>query len=254
MSDFDRTQECVKNFHTLFKCDPFPKDCDDPQMMEILQKYIFGEVFATGSLSARERELITVTVLASLQTLPQLKAHLNAALNAGATADELHESLYQLAAFIGFPRTLNALWVFQEVLKARGLKLSDHDPMTVTEENRVKRGAALERELFCDDLKSALGSVPCGFEEKVHEFIQGFGLGDLFTRGGLELSERAMLAAVTLQALGNTASLERWSGAALRAGCTRERLVAAVIQAMPYTGFPAALEAFAAMKREFSRH
>lgn len=253
MRNFDRTQECVKNFHKLFKCEPFPKNCADPQMMEILQKYIFGEVFATGSLSDRERELITVTVLASLQTLPQLKAHINAALNAGATADELHESLYQLSAFIGFPRTLNALGVFQEVLKARGLKLSDHDPMTVTEENRIERGAALERELFCDDLKSALGSVPCGFEEKVHEFIQGFGLGDLFTRGGLELADRTMLAVVTLQALGKNTSLERWIRAALRAGCTEERLVAAVIQAMPYTGFPAALETLGALRRVFSR-
>ncbi|MDF2746137.1 MAG: putative decarboxylase [Propionibacteriaceae bacterium] len=36
-----------------------------------------------GVLDDRTRELITVTVLACLQTLPQLKAHTAAALNVG---------------------------------------------------------------------------------------------------------------------------------------------------------------------------
>ena len=49
-------------------------------MMAILQKYIFGEVFTVGDLDIKTREMITVTSLAVQQTLPQLKAHINAAL------------------------------------------------------------------------------------------------------------------------------------------------------------------------------
>lgn len=47
-------------------------------MMDILQKFIFGEVFATGNLSLKQREMITCVTLAAMQTLPQLKAHAGA--------------------------------------------------------------------------------------------------------------------------------------------------------------------------------
>jgi 4-carboxymuconolactone decarboxylase len=45
---------------------------NDPELMEILRRFIFGDVFGTGVLDDPTRELITVTVLACLQTLPQL--------------------------------------------------------------------------------------------------------------------------------------------------------------------------------------
>jgi predicted transposase YbfD/YdcC len=48
--------------------------------MTILQRFIFGEVFYIGNLSDHTRELITITALATNQTLPQLRAHANAAL------------------------------------------------------------------------------------------------------------------------------------------------------------------------------
>src|SRR3954449_5813708 len=47
----------------------------DRELMEILRRFIFGDVFGTGVLDDQTRELITVTVLACLQTLPQLKSH-----------------------------------------------------------------------------------------------------------------------------------------------------------------------------------
>ncbi len=53
-----------------------PSSADlDPELMEILRRFIFGDVFDTGVLDDQTRELITVTVLACLQTLPQLRSH-----------------------------------------------------------------------------------------------------------------------------------------------------------------------------------
>jgi 4-carboxymuconolactone decarboxylase len=40
---------------------------NDPELMEILRRFIFGDVFDTGVLDDQTRELITVTVLACLQ-------------------------------------------------------------------------------------------------------------------------------------------------------------------------------------------
>lgn len=66
-------------------CSALSRRPTDPELYEILQNQIFGEVFATGVLTDVERELLTVTVLAAMQTLPQLAAHVKAALNTGAT-------------------------------------------------------------------------------------------------------------------------------------------------------------------------
>ena len=41
---------------------------NDPELME-MRRFIFGDVFDTGVLDDRVRELITVTVLACLQAL-----------------------------------------------------------------------------------------------------------------------------------------------------------------------------------------
>jgi alkylhydroperoxidase/carboxymuconolactone decarboxylase family protein YurZ len=77
---------------------------NDPELMEILRRFIFGDVFDTGVLDDRIRELITVTVLACLQALPQLKSHTAAALNVGVQPIQIREAIYQLAPFVGFPR------------------------------------------------------------------------------------------------------------------------------------------------------
>ncbi|HEX2462525.1 MAG TPA: carboxymuconolactone decarboxylase family protein, partial [Vicinamibacterales bacterium] len=88
---------------------------NDPELMEILRRFIFGDVFDTGVLDDRTRELITVTLLVCLQTSPQLKSHTAAALNVGVEPIQIREAVYQLAPFIGFPRTLNAVATINEV-------------------------------------------------------------------------------------------------------------------------------------------
>jgi len=47
----------------------------DPELMRILRGFIVGDVFDTGALDEQTCELVTVTVLSCLQTLPQLSSH-----------------------------------------------------------------------------------------------------------------------------------------------------------------------------------
>ena len=70
-----------KKFKELFAAEPVKNEGSDPEFMRILQRFIFGEVCMSGPLDDEMRELITVTVLAVNQTLPQLKAHVSASLN-----------------------------------------------------------------------------------------------------------------------------------------------------------------------------
>ena len=96
---------------------------NDPELMEILRRFIFGDVFDTGVLDDQTRELITVTVLACLQALPQLKSHTAAALHVGVQPIQIREAVYQLAPFVGFPRTLNAVATINEVFRDQGIEL-----------------------------------------------------------------------------------------------------------------------------------
>jgi 4-carboxymuconolactone decarboxylase len=61
-------------------------------------------------------------VLACLQTLPQLKSHTAAALNVGVQPIEIREAIYELAPFIGFPCTLNAMATVNDVFRARDIQ------------------------------------------------------------------------------------------------------------------------------------
>ena len=81
-----RIEKSKETYEKLLKQVQSVSGSDDPELMNILQRFIFGEVFFIGNLSDTTSELITITALATNQTLPQLRAHTNAALNIGVKA------------------------------------------------------------------------------------------------------------------------------------------------------------------------
>ena len=81
----------------------------------------FGDVYARGVLSLKEREIATVAALTALGAAqPQLKVHRHGALNVGCTRAELVEVLMQMAVYAGFPAALSGVAVLKEVLAERG--------------------------------------------------------------------------------------------------------------------------------------
>ena len=74
----DRRERTNAKMQELFHTPAAGEEGTDPEFMQILQGYIFGDVCYTGSLDDRMRELVTITVLTTIQALPQLKAHLGA--------------------------------------------------------------------------------------------------------------------------------------------------------------------------------
>jgi 4-carboxymuconolactone decarboxylase len=120
----NRIEKSKQKYEELFKQVQSVSNSDDPELMTILQRFIFGEVFYIGNLNDTTRELITITALAVNQTLPQLKAHTNAALNIGVKPITIREVIYQLAPFIGYPKVLNALDTINSVFKKQGYKIA----------------------------------------------------------------------------------------------------------------------------------
>ena len=158
--DENRIELCKENYTQLFGGEALTGGGTDPEMMDILQKYIFGEVFRTGDLDIKTREMITCVSLAAMQQLPQLKSHAGAALNTGVTPIELREAIYQCAPIIGFPKVLNALGTINSTFTERGIKLPLEKQETVTEENRFEKGLAIQKPLYGEVMYNLIYSIP----------------------------------------------------------------------------------------------
>ena len=213
----------------------------DPEFMEILQRNIFGDVFYTGNLNNGERELITVAALATMQTLPQLKAHVGAVLNVGNSPLAIRETIYQCAPFIGFPRTLNAIGVFNEVVQERNIKLPLENAGTTTDADRHEKGLAIQTNLYGNEVKKAMASLPGEYKDIVPDTLTDFCFGDFYTRRGLTIKQRELLSLVILTALGAEKQLKAHVVGALKAGNDKETLLAAMVQAVPYVGLANAM-------------
>lgn len=80
------------------------------ELGRLIVEFAFGEVYDRRGLSLRDRELITVAMLAAMGARePQLDVHLRGALNVGVTLDELHEVIIHVAPYAGFPASINAM-------------------------------------------------------------------------------------------------------------------------------------------------
>ena len=244
---YDRTALCKENYTALFGGEALTGEGTDPEFMAILQKFIFGDIFAVGDLDLKKREMITCTVLSVMQTLPQLKSHAAAALNVGVTPVELRETIYQCAPFIGFPRTLNAIGVINEVFEERGIELPLEPQGTTTEENRFEKGFAIQNPIYGDEISQRMAYVPGGMGNDVSRFLTEYCFGDIYTRNGLDVQTRELLIYCILTALEADSQLASHAVGNMKLGTSRETIAAAVIQCLPYVGFPPAMKALNAI-------
>ncbi len=241
--EMDRIEATKETYHQLFGGEALTGQGTDPELMNILQKFIFGDVFHTGVLDNQKRELITLVTLTTLQTLPQLKAHTVAALNVGVKPIEIREAVYQCAPYIGYPKTLNALGVMNEVFKEKGIQLPLENQATTTDENRFDKGKAIQDTLYGDEIKEMMSTLPGNFKEIVPRLLTEHNFGDYYTRGVLDVKTRELLMYCVVATLGAEFQLNAHVKGALKAGNTKEELVAATVQCMGYIGFPYAINA-----------
>jgi 4-carboxymuconolactone decarboxylase len=91
-----------------------------PDLARFTIEYPFGDIYSRPGLDLKSREIATVAALTALGNCrPQLKVHLNAALNVGCSEDEIKEVLLQMSVYAGFPSSLNGMFAFKEVLQER---------------------------------------------------------------------------------------------------------------------------------------
>ncbi|MGO9925153.1 MAG: carboxymuconolactone decarboxylase family protein [Mycobacterium sp.] len=92
---------------------------DEMHIQRLLSANCFGDHYTRTGIDIKARELLTFAMLISLGGCePQAKGHAAANLNVGNDRSVLLSVITQLLPFIGYPRTLNALRVINEVTPA----------------------------------------------------------------------------------------------------------------------------------------
>lgn len=90
-----------------------------PDMSRFVVEFPYSEIYTRPEVDLKTRELCTVAALTVLGTVPQLKDHINAALNVGNSQTEIVEIILQMSAYCGFPKSINGLVAAKEVFSER---------------------------------------------------------------------------------------------------------------------------------------
>lgn len=87
-----------------------------PEFAKVNVEFPFGELYTREVLDDKTRELCTVAAL-TVQgfALPELKVHVQGALNCGASREEIVEVITQMIAYCGFPAATNGLLAAKDV-------------------------------------------------------------------------------------------------------------------------------------------
>lgn len=144
-------------------------------------------------LSKKQQEIITISIFTANGDIDNLKKTLNDGLDVGLTVNEIKEVLVQMYAYCGFPRSLNGLNAFIDVLKERenqGIKDVVGKEATFLSEdiNSIELGTKVQTELSGMPVKGAVYS----FAPAIDRYLKGHLFGDVFGNDILDFQAREL--------------------------------------------------------------
>lgn len=157
---------------------------------------VFGFTSALGAeekgLNQKQQEIVRISAFTASGDLEDLKISLNDGLDAGLTVNEIKEILVHTYAYCGFPRSLNGMGVFMNVLserEAKGIKDEIGRDITPIPSNRnsVEYGTEVQTKLVGAPVQGGIYN----FASAVDEFLKGHLFGDLFGRDILDFQKLA---------------------------------------------------------------
>lgn len=149
-------------------------------------------------LTQRERAVALVSAYAAAGNQQGLKESLAFGLEAGVRVNEFKEILVQVYAYCGFPRSLNALNTYMNLLEERGNKDKiGKDPSPLPNSPSIKFGEKNQSKLVGGKVEGKLFE----FAPTIDAFLKSHLFGDIFGRDNIdwrtrELATIAMLAAM----------------------------------------------------------
>ena len=226
-----------------------------PDLAKYIIEYAFGDIYNRKELDLKSKEIAVVSALTAMgNARPQLKVHLNAALNVGCTVVEVQEIILQMAAYSGFPSSINGMIALKEVLadrKEKGIqdKEGKVESIKKTEDkSRYDIGAEQLRKLNENQVE-ILENTFKDISPDLAKYVIEFGFADISTRQGLSLRNRELATIAALTVLGTASSqLKFHIEAGLKIGISKEEIAEVMILMSVYSGFPAAINGTMVLK------
>lgn len=181
------------------------------------------------SLTPKQQSIITISALTADGDLDRLKSALATGLDNGLTVNEIKEVMVQLYAYAGFPRSLNGLAVFMELVnerKAKGIEdVQGKEACPVpTNLDKDAYGAQIRAKLAGLE-KDISGTAWQRFTPVIDTFLKEHLFADIFVRDVLDHQEREL---ATIAALANMTGTEGQLGfhlgAAMNTGLTKSQM------------------------------
>ena len=217
----------------------------DPEFAERFA-YFAGEQVPTdpaAELPTRERYLAILAALLGCQGVDEFRAMLPEALDEALSPVEVKEVVYQAVAYLGIGRVRPFFDATNEILAARGVKLPLEGQQTTTLETRRAAGNQKQVEYFGEHMRESWKTGPVE-RATVNRWLAENCFGDYYTRGGLSDLDRELITFCYIVAQGGCEpQATAHAGANLNLGRTKDFLYRAVMQILPYIGYPRSLNA-----------
>ncbi|UVL32555.1 carboxymuconolactone decarboxylase family protein [Pseudomonas sp. B21-041] len=179
------------------------------------------------ALSGKQQTIPLIAAFMATSDMRNLNSALNQALDAGLTISETREILVQLYAYVGFPRSLNALnelMTVVQVRKQRGIEdAPGREPgraIPVGDE-LLASGTANQTKISGAPVKGPVFE----FAPVINQFLQTHLFGDIFERDNLDWQSRELATVGALAATpGVESQLRAHMAASLRVGLSAAQL------------------------------
>lgn len=222
----------------------FFTDRFDPEFQGIAERFLCGDVLSHGVLNDVQKALIILTALTASQTVKYLQEYTLAALNKGATPEEIKETLYQCVPYIGIEKVHSALVEVNKAFQSASITCPHPKQGRVSEENRFEKGLAVQQEIFGEENINTMRTSAPEELKHIQDYLSAYCFGDFYTRGTLDLKMRELITFCAICSLGGCEpQAKAHAGANLSVGNTREMLIDAITQCLPFIGFPRTLNA-----------
>lgn len=179
-------------------------------------------------LDKKEQKIATIAAETATGNLGALRTELNEGLEAGLTVNQIKEILVQMYAYAGFPRSLQGLNTFMEILYERKSKgITDQSgpeasPIKDTRDKYIRGKENLEK------LTRRRETAPSGanaFAPAIDTFLKEHLFADIFERDVLTYRERELATISALAAMkGVEPMLQSHLGMGLNTGLTEDQL------------------------------
>jgi 4-carboxymuconolactone decarboxylase len=214
--------------------------------------FALGDVWTRPGLSRRDRSLVVITILATLNQLNQLRSHVRGGVNHGLSRTEIEEVFVQLGGYAGFPRAIDATVTAHEVIaEMEGVDRLEPSPPPERKDDEQRSVDAREvmARLTQNQPKTDLGVDMGPFSGTAGRFA----FGELWARDQLSRRDRSLVVCATLTTQDKPTELRFHLQAALNHGVTAEELEELMITVVAYVGFPTAVEGFRALREVEAR-